>query len=330
MTTEHPKRNHWETSSAMFDLILVASFIKKRIFLFLGICAIVFISAAFFYQKHTAYISRITFLVNSSNLAEVLWDRNADGPIEVVNDDRGYNRINQIMYSSQMIDYLIEKFSLYKHYNINPKNENAYLKVSNRIKDSIRISISKTKIITVQVSDRLDFNVAANMANAIGKKINDINRQITVESLTRKTEIFETLAKDLRSSSQHEFSKMDSLMKNMQRFLSTTIKDESYRQLLMMHIQNLDSKSEEYFKDMFESYKYRLYSMYSIQEKNLPTISVLEKALPDEDSKSHNSIYIYPLLVIFSIIVPLFFTYLIIKSAPAFSYMLRHSSIKKV
>src|SRR6185436_21110609 len=113
MTTETPKRNSWETSSVMNDLILVTTFIKKRYLLFTGICLAVFFSTAFFYQKHTVYTSRITFLVNSSNLAEVLWDRSSDGPIEVVNDDRGYNRINQIMYSSQMIDYIIQKFDLY-------------------------------------------------------------------------------------------------------------------------------------------------------------------------------------------------------------------------
>ena len=328
MTTGNTTRHYWETSHMMNDFILLLAFIKKRFLLFSGICVLVFAISAFFYQKHTAYVSRITFLVNSSNLAEVLWDHTADGPIEVVNDDRGYNRINQIMYSSQMIDYLIEKFSLYKHYSINPRDTNSYLRISTRLKNSIKISISKTKIITVEVSDRLDYNVAANMANAIGKKINDINRQITVESLTRKTEIFETLSKDLRSNSQHEFSQMDSLLKNMQRFLTTTIKDESYRQLLMMHLQNLESKSEDYFKDLFESYKYRLYSMYSLQEKNLPTISVLEKALPDKGSKSSNSIYIYPILVVFSILVPLFFTYLIIKSGPAVLYLFVKSSEK--
>jgi hypothetical protein len=328
MTMETTRRKYWETSSSMNDVVRTIAFIKKRFLLFIGICALLFTICAYFYQKHTEYVSRITFLVNSSNLAEVLWDHNSDGPIEVVNDDRGFNRINQIMYSSQMIDYLIQKFSLYKHYNIDPANPNAYLWVTSRIKSSIKIAISKTKIITVQVSDRLDYNVASNMANAIGKKINDINRQITVESLSRKTEIFETLSKDLRSSSQREFSQMDSLLKNMQLFLTTTIKDETYRQLLMMHLQNLQSKSEDYFKDLFESYKYRLYSMYSLQEKNLPTISVLEKALPDKDSKSSNSKYVYPLLVIFSILVPLFFTYVIVKSGPAVIYMFVQSSEK--
>lgn len=185
----------------------------------------------------------------------------------------------------------------------------------------MKIGISKTKIITVQVSDRLDYNVAANMANAIGKKINDINRQITVEGLTRKTEIFEALSKDLRSSSQREFTQMDSLMKNMQRFIAGSVKDESYKQLLMMHMENMESKSENYFKDLFESYKYRLYAMYSLQEKNLPTISVLEKALPDRKSKSRYSIIFYPLMMVFSVLVPLFFAYMIFKLNPVVSFV---------
>jgi hypothetical protein len=326
MNTESPKRNSWETSPVMIDLIELRTFIRKNLLVLFLCCALIFGASAFYYQKHTEYVSSISFLVNSSSLAEVLWDRGADGPVEVVNDDRGYNRINQIIYSSQMIDYLIQKFSLYTHYNIDTSNINAYLIVSNRIKENLKIGISKTKIITLQVSDRLDYNVASNMANAIGKKINDVNRQITVESLTRKTEIFETLSKDLRTSSHQEFTQMDSLMKNMQRFISGAIKDPAYKELLMMHLQNLESKSEDYFKDLFESYKYRLYAMYSLQEKNLPTISVLEKALPNEKSKSRYSYIFYPLLIVFSVMMPLFFAYIILKLKPQVSYIFSQPS----
>ncbi|MEO8087947.1 MAG: hypothetical protein ABI763_14075, partial [Bacteroidota bacterium] len=187
----------------------------------------------------------------------------------------------------------------------------------------------KTKIITVQISDRLDYNVASNMANAIGKKINDINRQITIENLSRKTEIFETLSKDLRASSSKEYSQMDSLMKNMQRYITSSVQDKSYRELLNMNMENLNSKSEEYFKNLLESYKYRLYSMYSLQEKNLPTISVLEKALPDKYSKSVNNIVVYPLLVVFAFFIPLFVFYLLMKTIPLLFYVKRKSTEMK-
>jgi hypothetical protein len=326
MTLQTPKRNPLETNPLVNDLIRLKSFVRQHLLIFVFICATVFGICAYFYQKHTVYVSSITFLVNSSNVADVLWDRSADGPIEVVNDDRGYNRINQIIYSSQMIDFLIEKFDLYKHYGIDKNFENSYLSVSYLIKKNLNVSISKTKIITVQVSDRLDYNVAANMANAIGKKINDVNRQITVESLTRKTEIFETLSKDLRSNSQREFSQMDSLLNNMQRMLKASMKDDGYKELLMMHIENLKTKSEDYVKDLFESYKYRLYSMYSLQEKNLPTISVLEKALPNKYSKSRYSYIFYPLLMFFSVIIPLFFAYILITIKPALAYIFKGPS----
>ncbi len=245
------------------------------------------------------------------------------------NDDRGFNRINQIIYSSQMMDYLINKFDLFTHYKIPRESYDSYLRVTNRLKKHMSVSIEKTKIITVQVSDKLDYNVASNMANAIGKKINDINRQITLENLSRKTEIFESLAKDLKSSSNHEFSQMDSLLRSMQRFIQTSVHDEGYRQLLSMSMENIKSKSEDYFKDLFESYKYRLYSMYSLQEKNLPTISVLEKGLPDKNSKYANDIIIYPLLFIFSLLVPLFIAYLIMKAAPLMGYVFQASSSYK-
>lgn len=324
MPTQFTPRPYWETSTSVYDLIQLRVFIKKHLLIFSTACVLLFSVTAYYYQKHTEYVSRITFLVNSSNLAEMLWTNATDGQIEVVNDDRGFNRINQIIFSSQMIDYLIEKFSLYKHYGMSADSPNSYLFVSSKLKENMKVSISKTRIITVQVSDRLDYNVASNMANAIGKKINDINRQITLESLTRKTEIFESLSKDLRGSAKNEFSQMDSLISNMKRSLISSVKDQGYRDLLLMHIKTLEDKSEVYFKDLFESYKYRLYSMYSLQEKNLPTISVLEKALPNKNSKFRYSFFIYPLLLVFSVMVPLFFAYLMTKSIPVVSYIFKN------
>ena len=326
---DNHKHHSWESSSSVHDLVSLARYIAKYRLIFISTCILVLAGIFYQYHTHTYYTSRITFLVNSTNVAEVLWDRNNDMSMEGVNDDRGFNRINQIIYSSQMMDYLINKFDLYTHYKIPRESEDSYLNVTKMLKDHMSVSIAKTKIITVQISDRLDYNVASNMANAIGKKINDINRQITLENLSRKTEIFESLAKDLRSSSSREFSQMDSLLRTMQRFMQTPVHDEGYRQLLDMSMENIKSKSEDYFKDLFESYKYRLYSMYSIQEKNLPTISVLEKGLPDKYSKSTHDGVIYPLICIFSFIIPLFVTYLIMKTAPLIIYVFRKASAGK-
>lgn len=305
MTTDGNKNSSYLAGSTVQDLVSLAALIKKFRWLFLMICMGMLAGSFYFYHTHTYYTSSITFLVNNSNVAEVLWEHSGDGSVDVINDDRGFNRINQIIYSSQMIDFLINRFDLYKHYNIPKESDNSYLLVSTKLKKRMGVAISKTRIITVKISDRLDYNVAANMANAIGKKINDINRQITIENLTRKTEIFESLSKDLKSSSSREFAELDSLLKNMQRVLAGSAHDEAFRQLLSMNLDNLRAKSDDYFKDLFESYKYRLYSLYSLQEKNLPTISVLEKALPDQDSKSENNIFMYPLLLIFSVVIPI-------------------------
>ncbi len=323
---DNQKHHKWESSSAVHDLVSLAGFVIRYRWIYLMVCAFVLAVSFYFYHTQTYYTSRITFLVNSSNVAEVLWDRNSDGPVDVINDDRGFNRITQIMYSSQMMDYLISKFDLYTHYKIPRDSDYSYLNVINTLKSRMSVTMDNSKIITVQITDRLDYNVASNMANAIGKKINDINRQITVENLSRKTDIFESLSKDLRTSSSREFAQIDSLLKNIQLIVKTSVHDNSYSELVRMSLSNLQSKSEDYYKDILESYKYRLYSMYSLQEKNLPTISVLEKALPDMESKYSDNIYMYPLLVFFSFFIPLFLFYLVMKISPVVVYIFRKSA----
>ncbi len=329
MTLENQHNPDWETNKTTQDLVLLAAYILKCRWIVLFLFLVISGSSIYYYHAHTYYQSEISFLVNSNNVTEVLWDRSNDGPIDVYNDDRGFQRVNQIVYSTQMIDYLITQFDLYTHYRISKETPDSYLLVANKLKKSLAVSESKTKIITLHVSDPLDYNVAANIANTIGKKINDINRQITVENLSRKTEMLESLSRDLRSNSSKEFSDLDSLLQNMQRFLTNSIHDDSYRQLLSMNIENLRNKSEDYFKDLFESYKYRLYSMYSLQEKNLPTISVLEKGLPNRLSKTQYDKFMYPLITFFSILTTFVLFYFFMKIISLLRYVLRRGSEMK-
>src|SRR5690242_2213049 len=98
------KNHNWESSPTVYDLVLFARFVKRFKWIFILLIAGTMAVSFYYYHTHTYYTSRITFLVNSSNVAEILWDRSAEAPIDVMNDDRGYNRINQIIYSSQMLD----------------------------------------------------------------------------------------------------------------------------------------------------------------------------------------------------------------------------------
>src|SRR5689334_14663738 len=175
MFVDNTKHSAWERSSSVQDLVSLSVFVRRYKWIFIFSCLLFFTVSFYAYHTHTYYTSKITFLVNSTNVAEVLWDRTSDAPIDVLNDDRGYNRINQILYSSQMMDYLISKFDLYNHYRIEKDDEDSYLNVVRTLKEHMSVAINKTKIITVQISDRLDYDVAANMANAIGKKINEFN-----------------------------------------------------------------------------------------------------------------------------------------------------------
>ena len=310
----------WRDSTTMNDLIALTRFIKKRWWIFLIVMVLFGWGLYHFYQKRTYYSSRITFLVNTSNTAELVWNRDNDN-VDFRSDDKGFERVSQIIYSSRMLEFLIDSFDLYKHYGISKKSEDGYLHVTQMLKGSLNVSISKTKIITVQASDRNDPKIAAHIANAIGKKINDINRQITIESMSRKVEMFEVLSKDLKENSQLEIRKIDSMFVSMQRFIEKSVRDASYAQILNMDIQALRQKSDEYFKTLFDSYKYKLYNLYSLQEKNLPTITVLEEALPNKPSKNKNNKYVYPLIVFASFLFAPVSFYFYMKSAVVVRYI---------
>lgn len=318
--------DHYQYNSSVQDAVVLFRRIRKRWWAFLILIAIFFLPISYFYHRHTYYIGRVTFLVNSSNLAEILWDKSKENVIEFNDDDKGNNRIGQIVYSNQMFDHLIEQFNLYEHYRIPKQAPQGYLWVSSTLRKNITLQVTKYKIISIEVNDPYDYNVAANLANAIGKKINEINRKITLEFMSRKTELFEDLSKDLKKSTQQEVHSIDSALASLQAiFNAGNVRDPYFVSYINNSIDNLKMYSQNYYDDLFDSYKLKLYALYSYQDKNLPGITILERALPNEKSKSRYDNYMYPLIFLLSVLIAIFLFYMYQKVSVVMSYVWRHS-----
>jgi uncharacterized protein involved in exopolysaccharide biosynthesis len=119
------------------------------------------------------YKSTTLFYPASTDMADPL-------PVGTLSDDRYYygtdmdlDRLLSIANSSEMYEYLINKFNLYEHYDINPDSKTGPSKVRKKIAKLYNVQKSKFDAIELSVEDQ-DREMASNMANEARNKIDEL------------------------------------------------------------------------------------------------------------------------------------------------------------
>lgn len=95
--------------------------------------------------------------------------------------DRDLDRIAEIANSSEIIDYMVKRFHLYDHYDIDSTTQKGKYKIRERFMGLYAAQKNKNDAIELSVED-IDPKMAAEMANAARDKINDIGQRLIKNS----------------------------------------------------------------------------------------------------------------------------------------------------
>ncbi len=95
--------------------------------------------------------------------------------------DRDLDRIAEIANSSEIIDYMVKRFNLYDHYDIDSTTQKGKYKIRERFMGLYTAQKNKNDAIELSVEDT-DPKMAAEMANAARDKINDIGQRLIKNS----------------------------------------------------------------------------------------------------------------------------------------------------
>ncbi len=93
--------------------------------------------------------------------------------IDFYGDDRDNDRLMTIAESGELAEYIIEKFDLYKHYDINPAAERAAFKVKEKFFKHYTVMKTKRDAIELSVEDK-DKERAAAMVNAVRNRVDEV------------------------------------------------------------------------------------------------------------------------------------------------------------
>jgi len=109
---------------------------------------------------------------------------------EYYGSDRDLDRLAEIAGSKEVEDYMVNRFNLYEHYDIDSTATKGRYKVRERFRALYNAQKNKNDAVELSIED-VDPQVAADMANAARNKINEIGQRLTKESQSKLLAAFE-------------------------------------------------------------------------------------------------------------------------------------------
>lgn len=127
------------------------------------------------------YISTTSFYAASPDLAKPAAIGPIDRELDYYGEDEDVDRILAIAESNDIADYLINKYNLYEHYDIDPNHKKGPVKVKKAFAKLYNVAKTKYNSIEVSVEDKSP-ELAAKMVNDARLKINDDVQKLIKES----------------------------------------------------------------------------------------------------------------------------------------------------
>lgn len=231
--------------------------------------------------KVLTYTGESTFyMANESMIDPNLFSRQAiQDPLQV---SVSQERIIQLAYSASMMDHLIHKFKLYEHYNIDTNDIYHYEMAINKLSDNMKIDKISTDISRIEVTDRNN-EIAAAIANAIVYKLDELNKKYLIDKLQSNLSFYEAY---INESSKISYDQNKTLDSYMQLFMDNNKKNKE-RDLpeLEFSIYNAIINIREVTGKIIMAKNLYMNALNLTQSKNLPTIVIIKRAIPDFKSK---------------------------------------------
>ena len=203
------------------------------------------------------------------------------------------NRVLLLLCSDELRDSVIKQYKLYEHYGVRPGDEFAHERVLLALNRSISIrrDVTQPNLINMDVEDGDRF-MAANIANGMVERVNQINREILKKDLKRRIAKYENVLSSLKEketgSRRELLSFIDSLNPNLSRLTGEKETPSETRYKAMSMFGKVDANSAKY-QSLLEEYYNISSSIGATGNDEWQTITINKKALPDIGSGQYKA-----------------------------------------
>jgi tyrosine-protein kinase Etk/Wzc len=178
--------------SNTYNLLEVLKTISRQKRPILMVTALAFVGAILVtLSKDNYYMSTTEFYAASPDLAKPEPVGRETGDRDYYGEDEDRDRVLSIAESGQVLNYLIEKYNLYEHYDIDTTNVKAPFNVARKLAGLYEVIRTKFGSIKISVEDK-EPKLAAAMANDARTKVEEICRYLIKESQLKQIATFKT------------------------------------------------------------------------------------------------------------------------------------------
>jgi len=258
----------------------------KWIYLFL---LAAFFTGTFFLFKYKVlkYSATATFFMSDPVVNSIA--TNESKQIDFINHVENVNRVYQLVRSTEVLDHLIKKFGLLKHYDIDTTEEFYYEQAITILYDRMDVKKNPTNSISITVKDSYRY-MAADLANEAVSYVDELNKKLLSDKINRKVAIYAAMLTDLRKESAMPAQQADSLLHQVNAILSHSGHEQDKPILmteLQVHLNKLSYDLHTSTEDLIQTQRYYSMMLHTVEKDNLPTFTLIDKA-----QASHHSLII--------------------------------------
>jgi len=230
-----------------------------------------------------------------------------------------FNRVLQVVNSTEMYDHLIRRFKLYTHYGIDTTAEFRYEKVIRRLRSKIDVKKTPYNSVTITVRDAYRY-VAYEMANEIATYANELNRKQLLVIQRKRVNVYEKTYAKLSDIFAARRIALESTLNRFPATESNTVKSSENE--LSQAVHQLSRTVDEFSSTVRE----QQFILEALKESNSPTIVQQQRALPSGDSLLLPSIGISLLAVLLCSFLQVLFTYLRLQYKEHYSFLSKNKN----
>jgi capsular polysaccharide biosynthesis protein len=277
--------------------------LKKKFKLILAVCfGAVIIALVYNHYNPMLYMSSTSFLVDEEGVRKGDQDLNDQNIYSSESWPQGY-RIYHMVRSTEMQDFLIDKFDLYKHYGISKESFMHYETIHAILKDRIGVSniASGAIIVTFRGTDKF---LVADVTNAIYGKLESMIKEHTIANMKRKIRIYSEILDNSKKEVDKRSVELRQTLSEFKTLVSERASSSTNRDLTEMSYKLgvLSDKVSTSYEDMIKTIKNNEITLAVSDKENLPNIKLITKALADTGPSLLYSMMMRVLIFVFIVL----------------------------
>lgn len=192
-------------------------------------------------------------------------------------------RIENLIYSTEMIDYLVKNYNLYHRYQIDSTARFSKEMMANQIRNNVRLNKTSSDFFLVYVYDRNN-EIAAAMANSIVKQLDLLNRHYIKNKVNINLRMYREFNAESNKMNEEHSRNLKVLLSEIKNAKTGSLRNDQMFSDIEFSLHEAMNKISEITIQNLNSQAYLFNSIKMMDQSNSPTIVMVGRALPDTSS----------------------------------------------